>query len=228
MASSIGKRFKDSISLPLKFVGFLWVIEIVQFLLQTRWGYLGLFPREIFGLKGIITAPLLHSGFPHLLSNSGPLLMMGAMILFFYPRIAKKSFLLIYLLTGIAVWAFGRSVFHIGASGVAYGLVAFVFWLGIFRRNIKSIALALIVVFYYGSLIMGILPGQEGISWESHLLGALAGVFVAFLFKNSIENDETRRTYSWENKKEEPKQFLDPDTFERKKEELFDERYENW
>lgn len=218
---SIGKKFYDSIRLPLRFVGVLWVIHALQVIMGLDLGYLGLYPREIFGLRGIITTPLLHGDWAHLLSNSVPLLMMGFLILFFYRRVAIGSFVMIYLLTGILVWLFGRSVFHIGASGLVYGLVAFVFWTGIFRRNLKSIVLSLIVVFYYGSMFMGILPGQEGISWESHLLGAVAGIFTAFWYKNAIEEDERPQRYSWEEHPQELEQdyFLDRDIFEKTKQE---------
>lgn len=142
------------------------------------------------------------------------------MLFYFYKRIAWQAFSMIYLLTGVAVWGLGRGdVVHVGASGVVYGLVAFVFWSGIFRRNIKSIILALIVLMYYGSMFVGIFPGKEGISWESHLLGALAGIFAAFWYKNKKENDEAPPRYSWED--EAPAQddtfFLDRDVFEKTK-----------
>ena len=136
--------------------------------------------------------------------------------MFFYPRIAKTVFLLIYILTGLAVWTFGRSVFHIGMSGVVYGLVAFIFWNGIFRRNLKSIALAAIVLFYYGSMLMGILPVEEDISWESHLLGGLSGIFVSFLYKNRLETDEAPKKVVEE--EPESQYFLDRDTFEQTRE----------
>ena len=97
---------------------------------------------------------------------------------------------MIYLLTGIAVWVGARSVFHIGASGVVYGLMTFVLGNGLFRRNIKSIVLALSVFIFYSGMLVGVLPNQEGISWESHLFGALVGLFVAFFYKEEIEEDE--------------------------------------
>ena len=183
-------RFIQSLSLPIKFVALLWIIHLIQWFLQLKLGFLGVYPREISGLKGILFSPLLHGDFGHLISNTPPLLVLSTLIMFFYRRVAIPSFLMIYFLTGLAVWIFGRPVYHIGASGVIYGLVAFVFWNGIFRFNVKSIALALVVAFYYGSMFMGILPGQEGISWESHLLGGIVGIFVSFWYKNKIEVDE--------------------------------------
>ena len=150
----------------------------------------GIFPREVDGLVGIVTAPLVHGSWEHLFSNAAPLLVTTTIIHFFYKRVAWTSFIFIYFLTGVAVWLFGRSAYHIGASGVVYGLVSFIFWSGIFRRNIKSIILALIVTILYSGYLGGIVPFKEGVSWESHLLGAIVGIVIAFLFKGIIEKDE--------------------------------------
>jgi membrane associated rhomboid family serine protease len=209
-----------SFKLTLQFLALLWGVMLLQFLLGLELGWLGNYPRREFGLKGILLSPLIHADFNHLISNSIPLLALCVIILFFYPRVALSSFAMIYLLTGLAVWLFGRPVFHIGASGVVYGLVAFVFWTGVFRHNLKSIVLALIVVFYYGSMFLGILPNQEGISWESHLLGALAGVFTAFWYRGQLETDEERKPYSWEQENGAESQegyFLERDIFEKTK-----------
>ncbi len=221
MEKKQSNHFIQSVSLPIKLILLLWVIHLVQFLLHLELGILGIFPHKIFGLKGILFAPLIHSDWGHLMSNTPPLFVLSTMLLFFYRRVAIPSFIMIYLLTGLAVWLLGRPVFHIGASGVIYGLVAFIFFTGIFRRNLKSIVLALIVVFYYGSMFMGILPGQEGISWESHLLGALVGIFTAYWYRGALEKDEEKTTYSWENgqSSQESTYFLDRNAFEKTKEE---------
>lgn len=213
MAALLSRRLFVRMRLPLLILALLWIIEIFQWTTGLDLGFLGIFPREIPGLKGVIFAPLIHGGFGHLLANSVPFLVLGGMVMFFYPRVAKTVFLLIYLLTGLAVWVFGRSVFHIGMSGVIYGLVAFIFWNGIFRRNIKSIALAAVVLFYYGSMLLGILPADGDISWESHLLGGLSGIFVSFLYKNRLETDERPKAVVGE--EPESRYFLDRDTFER-------------
>ena len=181
--------------------------------------YLGTYPRTSFGFRGVFFSPLLHGDFSHLISNSIPFFVLSALIFFFFPRVAWKSILMIYFLTGLAVWGFGRSVFHIGASGVVYGLVAFVCWTGIFRRNIKSIVLSLIVAFFYSGMFLGILPNQEGISWESHLLGGLVGIFVAYWFRYQIENDEKPKRYSWEDEPDDSSFFLNRDAFDKTKEE---------
>jgi len=214
-----------SLWISLQLVGILWIIQGLQWLLHAEWGIFGIYPREMFGLRGVVLAPLIHANFGHLLANTPPLFVLSAMVLFFYRRVAAPAMVMIYLLTGLAVWTFARPVFHIGASGVVYGLVAFVFWNGIFRRNIRAIALALIVVFYYGSMFMGILPGQDGISWESHLLGGLAGIFTAYWFKNRSEKEEIREPYSWEKEEQlPPGAFFDPNVFDKTKAERRKER----
>lgn len=211
-------RLAQSLRFPLQFLVLIWIIHIVQLFLPGDFGALGIYPRTTMGLRGIVMAPLIHGDFGHLISNSVPFLVLTTMIMYFYRKVANKAFFMIYFLTGLAVWAFGRSVFHIGLSGVVYGLVAFVFWSGIFRRNIKAIILALIVTVLYSGMFLGVLPNQPGISWESHLLGAIAGIFVAYWLKEDIEVDEEREVYSWELEPEpEGRLFLPRDTFERTK-----------
>lgn len=214
MADKVAARFQKSIVLPLQFIAVMWIVQIIQEFFHLQLGQFGLLPRDLHGVLGIFTAPFIHGSWSHLISNSIPLFVLGAMMLFFYPKTATKAIFWIYILTGVSMWLFARHVYHIGASGVVYGMVTFIFWTGVFRRNIKAIALGLIVAFYYGSLIWGILPGQEGISWEGHLLGALAGIFVAYWFKKNIEQDEQPKKYSWELEGEkEKKPFLPQDIF---------------
>jgi membrane associated rhomboid family serine protease len=208
-----------SLKIPAYLILFLWLVQSLQFLSGIDFGFYGVYPRTFFGLRGILFSPLIHGDWGHLLANTPPLFAMSAMILFFYRKVAIPSFTLIYFLSGLAVWGFGRSVFHIGASGVVYGLVAFVFFSGIFRRNLKSIILSLIVLMYYGSMFLGILPGKEGVSWESHLLGAVVGIVIAFLYRNNVEDDEKPKRYAYE---DDPKLlqkdfFLNRDIFDKTK-----------
>ncbi len=208
------------IKIPLAFVTFIWLIHIAQVLTHGDWGYYGIFPRETFGLRGILLSPLLHSDFGHLFSNSVPLFVASSMILYFYPRVAVQSLLMIYFLTGAAVWLMARPVYHVGASGVVYGLVAFIAWSGIFRRNPKAVILGLIVTVLYGGMLAGVLPNQEGISWESHLLGGLSGIFTAYFYKEVIEQDELKKNpFADEVPRHERPFFLPSGTFEKTKEE---------
>lgn len=223
MPRIFSKHLIDSLRFPVVLIAVLWAIQLLQMAFHLELGYWGVYPRTVFGLKGIITHPFLHGGIGHLLSNTPPLLFLTAMVLYFYRRVAIPAIVLIYLLTGLSVWMFGRPVFHIGASGIIYGLVAFVFWNGVFRRNLKSIALAAIVLFYYGSMFMGILPSQEGISWESHLLGAGSGILVSFWFKNRLETDELPKAKALE--EETPsKPYFESDLFDKTREQRHREK----
>lgn len=219
-------RIITSIKWPLQFILLIWVVHLFQVLTGFDFWRYGVYPRTDFGLRGILFSPLIHSDFKHLMSNSAPFFLLSVMILYFYRRVAIRSILMIYFLSGLAVWIFAREVFHVGASGVVYGLVSFVFWMGLFRRSIKSIILALIVTFLYSGLFLGILPDQEGISWESHLMGGIVGIFVAYWYKEEIEADEEEQAPSWANEPVKRNYFLERDVFEKTKEERERERRE--
>jgi len=160
---------------------------------------MGILPRDGFGLMGIITAPLIHGDFSHLISNTFPIIVLGWIVFFFYPKISFFLFTFVYIITGLLVWLLAREVYHIGASGLVYGFVSFLFFSGIFRRDNKSVALALIITFLYGGLVWGVLPGMKGISWESHLFGAIAGLVAAYIFRKV---DPPSKKYDWEDEEE--------------------------
>lgn len=201
----------DRIRLPLYFLGLIWGVHLFQYIMGWNLGSYGIYPRSFFGARGILLAPLIHADFKHLINNSIPFFALGSIILYFYPKVAVKSFVRIYLLTGLMVWLIGNyffcgleyghrcKSFHIGASGVVYGLATFIMGTGIFRRNIKSIVLALIVLFYYSGMFMGILPREEGVSWESHLYGGIIGLLVAWYYRRDLETDEVKEAPSWAN-----------------------------
>ena len=202
------------IQFPVYWVLIIWLVHLLKLSLNLNFSQFGLLPREPSGLIGVFTSPFIHGSFQHLMSNSVPLFVMSFLILFFYRRIAYQSIFLIYLITGLAVWSFARpNVIHIGASGVIYGLVSFVFWTGIFRRNVKSIMLALVITIFYSGLFLGVLPNQKGISWESHLFGGLVGILVAYWMKDKREKDEEPND-PWANEKGSDEYFLPPDAFE--------------
>jgi len=167
---------------PLILLSLMWLIQLIQYFGHVDLTFLGLYPRTLSGLTGILFAPFIHAGFFHLINNTLPFLIMAYVIKSAYPDIARRVFLLIYLLTGIWVWVAARSAYHIGASGIIYGMISFLLMMGLLRREKKSIALALMVVFLYGSFIWGLFPIDPAISWESHLLGAVAGVFAAYRY----------------------------------------------
>ena len=136
-------------------------------------------------MMGIVTAPLIHGTFVHLLSNTFPLIFLMIAVFYFYEKIALEVFVWIYLVTGFWVWVAARQAYHIGASGLVYGLATFLFFSGLFRRDIRSVAVATAIGFLYSGMVQGIFPTTENISWESHLLGAGAGMFCAFYFRRS-------------------------------------------
>ena len=172
----------------------MWMVHLISLSLNLDLSRMGILPRDMIGILGIISGPVVHANFSHLLSNTMPLLILGWTIFFFYSKVSYKSFIVIYVLTGLFVWLFARQVYHIGASGIVYGFVSFLFFSGIFRRDNKSIAIALIVTFLYGGIVWGVLPGQKGISWESHLFGGIAGIITAFIFRKI----DPPKKYDWE------------------------------
>ncbi len=180
---------------PLLFPFVLWLVHLLSLLFSEDLSKLGLLPRNLVGLLGIFTSPLIHADFSHLISNTIPLIVLGYIIFSFYPKVSYILFIFIYFFTGLLVWIFARQVFHIGASGVVYGFVSFLFFSGIFRRDNTSIALALVITFLYGGLVWGMIPGWKGISWESHLFGAITGLIAAYLFRKI---DPPKKKYDWE------------------------------
>jgi membrane associated rhomboid family serine protease len=219
--------FRESFFPPLLFIMVLWIIHFFQDWRNFDLGYWGIYPRESIGLRGILFAPLLHGDWGHLASNSVPFLVLATMVVYFYPRVAIKVFILLYFVTGFAVWLFARAgVFHIGLSYVVYGLVSFVFFTGIFRRSVRSIILALIVTILYSGMVSGILPTNEvlqrNISWESHLMGAIIGLFLAYFYKEEIEEDEEDLIIA----EEEKRHYFQQDIFDKTKEERWREAEE--
>jgi membrane associated rhomboid family serine protease len=188
------KKLFQSLIYPVAFIVLLWVVKVFEISFGINLIPLGVFPRKISGLIGIVTAPLVHADFNHLISNSLPLLFVGLGISYSYPTTSKKLYLGVYLLQGLFVWIFARQAYHIGASGLVYGFVSFLFFSGIIRRDNRSIALALIVTLLYGSLTWGILPIKAEISWESHLFGSLVGILFAFICRKA----DPAPKYDWE------------------------------
>jgi len=195
------KQDISKILTPLFFPIAMWIVFLLSFLFKEDFSRMGLLPRNLVGLLGIITSPLIHADFSHIFSNTIPLIILGWIIFSVYPKLSYLLFVFIYLVTGLLVWIFARQVYHIGASGVVYGFVSFLFFSGIFRRDNKSIALALVITFLYGGLVWGMIPGLKGISWESHLFGAITGLLAAYMFRNI---DPPSKKYDWE---DEPDDF---------------------
>jgi membrane associated rhomboid family serine protease len=171
--------FNSSV-VPFRLVFLMWAVFAVEILMGLPLNHFGIYPREIFGLIGIFVAPMLHGGLDHLLSNTIPLLFLGTVLFFFYSSIGGGVFFRSYFWTNVLVWIFGRSgSSHIGASGVVYGIAFFLIFFGVFRRDLTSIIISAVVVLMYGGVIYGVIPSDPRISWESHLGGALVGIYTA-------------------------------------------------
>ena len=160
----------------------IWGIKGLEILLQTSFYQLGVYPRRISGLIGIITAPLIHSNLEHISSNTIPVLVLGTALFFFYRKIAYEVVFISYAVTGVWVWIFAVPGHHAGASGLIYALSFFLFFSGIFRKKREAMAVALLVILLYGSIIWGMLPFDPKISWQTHLYGGIIGTLLAFFY----------------------------------------------
>ncbi|HVN58152.1 MAG TPA: rhomboid family intramembrane serine protease [Bacteroidales bacterium] len=184
------KKFFLSLVVPGIFVFILWLIKILEMLFEKDLSFLGIYPLELKGLPGILFAPLIHENFRHLLSNSVPLLLLGSGLFYFYSEVALKVSGWIYLLTGVFVWLGAREAWHIGASGIVYGLASFLFFSGIIRKYYRLVALSLLVVFLYGSMIWGMVPElYRDVSWESHMMGFVSGIIMAIAYRKEGPQD---------------------------------------
>ncbi|MEE4217336.1 MAG: rhomboid family intramembrane serine protease [Xanthomonadales bacterium] len=197
--------FRLALRLSLVFVGILWTIFIFDQVFGLRLGRFGLRPGSIPGLLGIVTAPLLHANFQHILSNTLPMFIAMTATLYLYPNSALRVIPAVWLGSGILAWFFARPNLHIGASGLIYGLLSFVFFSGILRRDMRSVSVSLLVGFLYGSMIWGVLPSRPQMSWEMHLTGAVVGVLMAFVFSNWDRVPVVR--YDWEDDDSTPEWF---------------------
>jgi membrane associated rhomboid family serine protease len=181
------KRLLYTLLFPCLFVVALWLIFILEKGLGADWHRLGIYPRTIEGLRGILTEPFIHSTAQHLFSNSVPLIILGWCLFYFYNEIGFAVIPSIWILSGSLTWCIGRESWHIGASGLVYALSFFLFFSGIFRRYIPLMAISLLVVFLYGSILWNMFPLAElvdpSISWEGHLSGAISGLLGAVIFR---------------------------------------------
>jgi membrane associated rhomboid family serine protease len=171
--------------IPGIFVFFMWLVKIIEVLFEMDFSGFGIYPLTAGGLPGILFSPFIHADFKHLFNNSLPLFFLSTVLFYFYSEVAVKVFIWTFLLTGLLVWIAGREAWHIGASGLVYGLASFLFFSGIIRRYFRLIALSLLIVFLYGSMVWGIFPGvYKNVSWESHMLGFFSGIILAVIYRN--------------------------------------------
>lgn len=206
------RRFYGSMLFPAILLLLLWLIKIIEVAFGTSFSDYGLEPMTIKGLRGILFAPLLHADWSHLSSNSVPMFLLTAALFYYYQNKAFTIFALCWLITGFWVWIFaGDTGIHIGASGVVYALATFHFTGGLLRREPRMMAFSMLVVFLYGGLVWGIssefFPGKN-ISWQSHLLGGLAGILIAFGYR---KDGPQREIYPWNDDADEV-DYMDDET----------------
>ncbi|WP_238354651.1 rhomboid family intramembrane serine protease [Fulvivirga marina] len=180
---SNGRTLIGSAVVPIRFVFLMWLSFVVDFLFGYDLTVFGIWPRTLIGGIGIITSPLIHANYIHLISNTIPLLFLGVVLFYSYHRIASGVFLRCYFFTNLLVWLFARPSFHVGASGLVYGIASFLIFYGFMRRDFKSLFVSVIVLFIYGSIFYGVLPVNSHVSWESHLAGAIVGAVTAYNYR---------------------------------------------
>lgn len=188
-------RFRYAVYIVISFVSLLWIIKAIELAGDFSFSRLGILPRTLSGTIGIITGPLVHGDIFHLISNTLPILLLGILLFYFYHRIAVEIFIWIYLVTGFWTWILARNAYHIGASGIVYGMASFLFFGGIIRKSKQLMTVSGIIILLYGSFFYGIFPDfvASDVSWESHALGALVGVLLAIVFRKTkidFEQDE--------------------------------------
>jgi len=180
---------------PLSALLLIWFVFALELKLGTNWNEWGVYPRSLRGLRGVLFSPLIHGSLSHLSNNSMALGVMLSAVFYFYSQKAWQVLFWSFLGSGLLTWLIGRESYHIGASGIIYALVAFVFFKGIWSRYYRWIALSLGTVFLYGSLIWYIFPIKDGVSWEGHLSGFVTGLVLALSLHIPVAE---KPRYAWE------------------------------
>ena len=166
----------------IQFIICIYIIFVVSVFIPIT--QFGIIPRTSWGLIGILTSPFLHGGIRHLISNTLPLIALLIILNYFYKQKALSVITFTIIIGGFFVWLFARNANHIGASGLIYGLAAFLIANGFIEKKFVPILISIGVIFLYGGLIWGVFPSTYGrVSWESHLFGAIAGILIAFILK---------------------------------------------
>ena len=203
------KKIISTLFIPFLFLLIMWLVKIIEVNFQFSFIRYGVFPQRIDGLKGILFSPFIHKDFTHLINNSYPILILGGMLFTIYRKIAAQLFVWLYFIAGFWLWVIGRPSFHIGASGLIYALASFLLVSGIIRKNPRLTAASMLVIFLYGSMIWGLLPTKNPISWEGHLAGFISGIFVAIFYRN--EGPKPKK-YQWEIDEEREAELLKNNT----------------
>ncbi len=193
-------KILNALVYPVFFVLIIGLVHLIQYVFEVSFTHYGIYPRSFSGLIGILSSPLIHGSFNHLFNNSIPLLILGALLFYFYKEIAGKVSVWIYLMVGVWTWIYAREAYHIGASGVLYGLFSFLLISGFIRRNKQLIALSFAVVFLYGSMVWGLFPIDVKVSFEAHIWGFVAGIILAIYYR---KKGPQKIEHVWEEEQEE-------------------------
>ncbi len=178
------KISKSIFLLPVVYIVAIWFIYWVEIQFDINFNKYGIFPRTFVGFRGVFFTHFIHSNVSHLFNNSVPLFVLLSSLFYFYKEVGYKVLLIGGFFTGLLTWCIARESYHIGASGIVYLLFSFVFFSGIIKRHFRLVALSLIIIFLYGSMIWYVLPIKDGISWEGHLSGFIVGFLFAIAFRN--------------------------------------------
>ncbi len=188
---------RKSIATAVSCVAILWAVKTVELLFNLDLHAFSVYPRSAAGLIGILTGPLIHGSWQHLAANTLPTVLLATMLIYGYPKSRFWAISGIWLLSGLGVWLFARSSYHLGVSGITHGMFFYLFIGGILRRDKRSAAILMIAFYMYGGMLISIFPGDPGVSFESHLFGALAGGLCAWSFRNWDPKSERSR-YVWQ------------------------------
>lgn len=176
-------NFWKSIAIGFALISVLWFVFALQQLGFINSFVYGNHPHDPHGWRGILFSPFLHGSFEHLVSNTLPMLVLLTVLLNAYPRHALIVLVFVHLVSNTMVWAFAPEyTVHIGISGIIYGIASFLLASGVFRRDRTAMAIAFFVALLYGGMVAGFVP-QPGVSWQSHLFGAISGVVIAFFLR---------------------------------------------
>ncbi len=177
--------------IPVLYVVSIWLVYWIEIKFNFNFNKFGILPRDFTGLGGIVFTHFIHSDTKHLFNNSIPLFVLLLSLFYFYKEIGLKILFYGGILSGFLTWIIARESYHIGASGIVYLLFSFVFFSGIIRKHYRLVALSLVIIFLYGSMIWYVLPIKEGMSWEGHLSGFVVGFLFSVIYrKKGIVKEE--------------------------------------
>lgn len=167
------------------FVMIIWLVEIINIAVDHQLCDLGIFPRSKMGIVGIVLSPFLHYGLDHVVMNTLPFIILGGFVVLRNPKQFLKISIFIILVGGMGVWIFGRTAYHVGASGLIFGYFGFILSRSWYEHSFVSVIIAIIAILIYGGMLIGIVPIFSYVSWEAHLFGFIAGILIARVLTRS-------------------------------------------